>query len=90
VEGGNRRLFQYLGTIGRPRQIAFLTSHGQAVYDFRSQRARARDGAAWQRPGDLSDPDRAEFLELVRTWERMMAARRAPQTPLAPGDNSLP
>lgn len=71
-----RRVFQYLGTINRPRQIAFLRRDGRTVYDFRSQRVQIR-GGAWTAPEDLDGPDRAEFLALVRAWEGMIQARKS-------------
>ena len=72
----DQQVFQYLGTVNRPRQIAFLGRDGRVVYDLRTGLVRIR-GGAWRRPGDLNGSERAEFLRLVREWERMVLARRA-------------
>lgn len=69
----SRQVFQYLGNVNRPRQIAF---YRRVVYDFRSRQAQVGSGP-WRQPEELAGPDRAEFLRLVRLWERMMLARRA-------------
>ncbi len=69
-----REVFQYLGNLHRPRQIAFLRHDGRTIYDFRSQRVQIRDGA-WQQPSALAVSERAEFLRLIHEWERMMLAR---------------
>jgi arylsulfatase A-like enzyme len=71
-----RRVFQYLGTVNRPRQIAFLRPDGRTIYDFRSRRVQIRDGA-WQRPSELAGPERDEFLSLIREWETMILARQS-------------
>lgn len=68
-----KRVFQYLGTVRRPRQIAFLTADGRVIYDFHENRFSAR--GQWQHPGDLAGEDRQLFLDLVHTWERMAVAR---------------
>lgn len=76
LEDPDREVFQYLGTLDRPRQIAFLRNGHRTVYDFRSRRTQTRDGS-WLRPDELTHPDRTEFLRLIRAWERMTLARRA-------------
>ena len=70
----SRAVFQYVGTIERPRQIAWLRDGGRIIYDFRVQRVQ-RDGGAWQQPGALEPVARAEFDRLVWHWERMRIAR---------------
>ena len=86
----DRSVFQYLGTVSRPRQIAFLRSDGRIIYDFRTRRVQFRSGT-WQRPDDLRGADRAQFLDLIQTWERMVLARRAAaagqERPPAPAGN---
>ncbi len=71
-----REVFQYLGNINRPRQIAFLREDGRTIYDYRSRRVQIR-GGAWQRPPDLADPERVEFQRLINVWERMNLARES-------------
>jgi glucan phosphoethanolaminetransferase (alkaline phosphatase superfamily) len=70
----SRRVFQYLGTLDRPAAIAFVSSRGRLVYDFRSDRV-IDGGAAPRRPDSLTHDVREEFVALVRTWERMRLAR---------------
>ena len=73
---GDAPIFQYLGDLARPRQLAFLRPAGRFVYDFRSGRVKA--GAAdWLRPGDLPKAEHEEFLDLVHFWERIQLTRRA-------------
>jgi hypothetical protein len=72
----SKRVFQYLGTIRRPRQIGFLTTHGRAIYDFPSRRVSLA-GGDWQDPGGLTGDAQTEFLDLVHFWERMVLARAA-------------
>jgi hypothetical protein len=71
-----KRVFQYLGTIDRPRQIAFVTSTGRTIYDFRTRQVALSDGK-WQRPETLQGDAAAQFVTLVQFWERMMLARAA-------------
>lgn len=72
-----RPVFQYLGTIDRPRQIAFTTRAGRTIYDFRDGRfVTAASEGRWRRTEELNDHDRRQFLELLWTWERL-ALRRA-------------
>ena len=70
----SRMVFQYLGTIERPAQIAFTRPESRVLYDFRTRRVET-SGAGPRRPEDLAPEERAGFLDLVRTWERMMLAR---------------
>jgi hypothetical protein len=76
VENPSRMVFQYLGQITRPAQIAFTGLSGRTIYDFREGRIRIGSGQ-WRRPEELTPPDHARFLQLVQTWERMMLARNA-------------
>jgi hypothetical protein len=69
-----REVFQYLGHINRPRQIALRSVDGGITYDFRRRQVR-RPGREWVRPANLSPADRRDFERLVHEWERMMLAR---------------
>ena len=81
-----RVVFQYLGSIERPAQIAFVGLDSRFTYDFRARRARV-DGSPWRRAGDLDQAESATYLRLVRTWEQMMLARsRARGTMRPPKD----
>jgi arylsulfatase A-like enzyme len=61
VDRPDQPVFQYLGTIDRPRQIALRTREGSLVYDFRT---------------GIAAPAQAERITtLVRWWERMIVAR---------------
>jgi hypothetical protein len=68
-------VFQYLGFIERPAQIAFVTEAGRIAYDIRERKYRSRSGE-WRSPERLSDIERRQFLDLVHTWERMVLAKR--------------
>jgi len=76
TENPSRTVFQYLGLITRPAQIALTGTSGRAIYDFRDRRARIGNGE-WRRPEDLKPEEHSAFLRLVQTWERMMLARHA-------------
>ncbi|NOT44118.1 MAG: sulfatase-like hydrolase/transferase [Acidobacteria bacterium] len=71
-----REVFQYLGLIRRPKQIAFARLSGRTIYDFRSRRVRFHD-SDWLREDQLPASRREEYLRLVHTWERIMLARAA-------------
>ncbi|HEY5619828.1 MAG TPA: sulfatase-like hydrolase/transferase, partial [Vicinamibacterales bacterium] len=72
----SRTVFQYLGLITRPAQIAFTGTGGRITYDFREGKARVGSDE-WRRPEDLNAKERSAYLHLIRTWERMMLARHA-------------
>jgi arylsulfatase A-like enzyme len=69
-----KSVFQYLGQVNRPRQIARRTADGQMIWDFRTQRVQV-SGGSWMKPEELRPHDRDEFQQLVWLWERMMIAR---------------
>jgi len=71
-----REVFQYLGTLRSPGQIAFLGDKGRFVYDFRNNRAKAADGD-WRAPSALGPTEQEDLLRLIRTWERMKLARQS-------------
>lgn len=65
-----RRVFQYLGNLDQPAQIASIGLDGRMVYDFRRGEFRSPSGA-WRRPASLRDGDLEAFTTLVRWWEAM-------------------
>lgn len=74
--GPSHRVFQYLGTLERPRQIAFTWTGRRVTWDFRRYRARVDDGA-WVRERELTASDRESVQALVHHWERLRLAQRA-------------
>jgi hypothetical protein len=72
----SKRVFQYLGNLQRPRQIAFATTAGRTIYDFSTGRFLMA-GAEWRRPRDLDPAASLEFLALVHYWESLILARTA-------------
>lgn len=66
-------VFQYLGTLTRPSQVAFLESGGRFIYDFRSGRVQTRD--KWFPPDELPKSEHDRFLDLIRYWERIQLVR---------------
>lgn len=71
-----KAIFQYLGDIGRPRQIAFVGPAGRLIYDFRARSVRLPDGRAVA-PEALDSAAGLEFRQLIHLWERMKIARSA-------------
>jgi hypothetical protein len=63
-------VFQYLGALARPRQIAFLQNGERIIYDFRTGRVQT-GGGAWQRPDALDAAAAATFHRLIQQWELM-------------------
>lgn len=66
-------VFQYLGTLARPRQIAHTTASRRLTYDLREHRVRVDDGS-WMHVVDLDERLRSEWLALVHQWERLRAS----------------
>lgn len=64
------RVFQYLGSIDRPRQIAFTDGESRVWWDFRARRGRVA-GGPWLPERDLSTADRERVLAVVHFWERL-------------------
>ena len=60
VTRADKKVFQYLGTIERPRQLAQRGVDSQLIYDFRSGRM----------------PITAGVQDLIHLWERMILARQ--------------
>lgn len=73
VPSPGRVVFQYLGSIHRPRQIALADGSARAIYDFRDRRVTLPHGAS-VRPDALQDAGAEALLRLVNFWERMMLA----------------
>jgi hypothetical protein len=70
-----RAVFQYLGTISRPSEIAFTGTDRQVAYDFRDGRARIDRGSG-QLPDALPAAQRQAWRDLIRTWEEMLLSRQ--------------
>jgi glucan phosphoethanolaminetransferase (alkaline phosphatase superfamily) len=68
------RVFQYLGLLERPAQIAWTGLSDRVTYDFRENSVRVGHGQ-WRRPEQLTEAEHADFLSLIQAWERMMLAR---------------
>ena len=75
VEDPSRTVFQYLGTLPRPAEIAFTGRRRQLAYDFRDRRVRM-DYQQWQTPGSLGPQESERWHGLVTTWERMILSRQ--------------
>ena len=69
-------VFQYLGTIDRPRQVALRSAHTQLVYDFRSRQVESGD-AVWRDPAVIPGNVAERFTTVIHLWERMMVARQS-------------
>jgi glucan phosphoethanolaminetransferase (alkaline phosphatase superfamily) len=74
VPDRRKSVFQYLGSVDRPAQIASTWIDHQIIYDFRSGKVSSREGV-WMRPADLDPATSAGFLSLVHMWEAMKLAR---------------
>jgi hypothetical protein len=73
VVRADKSVFQYLGTIERPRQIALRTLHGSLVYDFRTNTPASVDVGSTGPSASSSPAER--LTTLVHLWERMIIAR---------------
>ena len=79
IEDPMRVVFQYLGVISRPAEIALTGRDRRVAYDFRDRRVQV-DHNPWQQPDTLPAAERGTWMNLVRMWERMILTRqqRAP------------
>jgi glucan phosphoethanolaminetransferase (alkaline phosphatase superfamily) len=68
------KVFQYLGNIKRPSQIAFRHNRGRTTYDFRTGRIQVSDGS-WKLPGELTVAEYSDYRNLVNMWEGMIISR---------------
>ncbi len=73
-EDASKLVFQYLGSVDRPAQIALTGLTGQIAHDFRTGRAQA-DRSGWRRPETLEPADFSRWRALVHQWEQMVLAR---------------
>lgn len=71
----DKRVFQYLGTLDRPRQISFVSRTGRILFDFRTHTVCLTPSRCTS-PDALDGPSRDEFNDLVWTWESIALARR--------------
>jgi membrane-anchored protein YejM (alkaline phosphatase superfamily) len=72
--GRDRHVFQYLGSLDRPRAIAWTANGRRVIWDFRQYRARFDEGP-WLRERDLDEEGRRVVGALVHAWERMRLAQ---------------
>ncbi|MFQ5642010.1 MAG: sulfatase-like hydrolase/transferase [bacterium] len=78
-----KRVFQYIGFISQPRQIAMTDLSGRIIYDFRSDLVQV-GGAEWRRPGNLDPSEYAGFQKLVHFWESILLANKGGKSLLSP------
>lgn len=69
-------VFQYLGLMHRPPQIALVSPAGRVTYDFRQHLVR-RDDGPWRAPETLDADGREAWLRVVHRWERLRLAQAA-------------
>ena len=66
-------VFQYLGTFGRPRQIALATGRSRTIVDLRASLDRRHKGLS--SPSFQDEEDSSAMIDLVQRWERMRLAQ---------------
>lgn len=64
-------VFQYLGDLKRPRQIALRGASSQTLYDFRTGRVRLSNGE-WRTPDELTPVEYQTLESLINQWQRML------------------
>ena len=69
----DKRVFQYLGLIDRPREIALTGNDGRLAYDFRSRKVCV--DANCMPVGRLDAAQQSRLVDLVHRWEAMILAR---------------
>lgn len=77
-ENPTATVFQYLGNLRQPSQIALRGTRGRIIYDFRTDRVRIFDNS-WRHPNELTEEEFSAFQGLVNLWERMIIAVHAAQ-----------
>jgi hypothetical protein len=77
---GGGTVFQYIGSMTRPTEIAERSESGQIVLDFDTRRVRFGDGL-WRPLESLNALEARSFEHLVWSWESMLLARRARGSP---------
>jgi hypothetical protein len=75
-ENAQKTVFQHLGPIERPQQIAFRRLTGRLTYDFRTNLVQLPN-AEWTRPDDLTEDGSQAFRRLVHSWEAMIVSMHA-------------
>ncbi|HEY3355755.1 MAG TPA: sulfatase-like hydrolase/transferase [Polyangia bacterium] len=73
VQDPERRVFQYIGELDRPRRIGWRTLAGQVVYDFKAGTTLEAEGG----PERLARGAVGPAVPLIQRWEAMMLARAA-------------
>jgi len=86
VRPAGKQVFQYLGTIDRPREIALTSVSSRTTFDLRSRRARL-DRGDWRPLSGLSGADRSRVLEVVHFWERLRLAQTAASADMSAGES---
>ncbi len=70
------KVFQYLGTVTQPQQIAWTGIATSTTYDFRTGLARV-GSTSWRDPHKLSPANFHDVQQLIYFWESMILARNA-------------
>jgi hypothetical protein len=68
-------VFQYIGNLDGPGQIALTRAAGRTVFDFRTGLVMSEGAATWRQPEALRAADALAFQQLVHMWERIVLAR---------------
>ncbi|MFQ5598035.1 MAG: sulfatase-like hydrolase/transferase [Nitrospiria bacterium] len=68
-------VFQYIGTVSEPRQIAIADLEDRTTYDFRSGLVRIGN-KPWRRPETLDASEFRRFRQLVHLWENLLLAKQ--------------
>lgn len=69
-----KQVFQYIGTLERPSQIAMRGLTGRITYDFRANLVQT-EGKEWRRPRLLDVSEYTDFQQLVYFWESGLLAK---------------
>ena len=72
---GSGTVFQYIGSVERPQQIAMRSAAGVLTLDLRTRRIRVGSGS-WQLENSLTPTDTSRLEGLVRFWESALLAQR--------------
>ena len=70
----SKQVFQYVGVLRTPKQIALRSASGRVTYSFQHRRVKIDEGP-WRGIDTLSTDEQREFLRVVHTWERMRLAQ---------------
>lgn len=69
------QIFQYMGDVRSPSQIAFRGINGRVIYDFRTDRVQISNW--WKHPSELTNEEFSAFKKLVNFWESVVIESRA-------------